>query len=197
MNFFLQIWHDLSSFCVNASSLSSSKSIISFACSLKDFQDSFIQSFPRYKLCLRSVWSIAWIADIEYPQGICGYFLSKNYWQQIVIKKRRNAKDKTTQKLSNFSEEQNRKRQNAWKWYRSLFKENKLNEEEKNKNHQYACNLDNNLSEEKKDKKREYARERYRNLFGEEKGKKCQYAHKRYRNISKNPLVEEHKIAII
>ena len=123
--------------------------------------------------------------------------MSKNYWQQIIIKKRRNAKDKTTQKLSNFSEEQNRKRQNAWKWYRSLFKENKLNEEEKNKKHQYACNLDNNLSQEKKDKKREYARERYRNLFGEEKGKKCQYAHKRYRNISKNPLVEEHKIAII
>ena len=41
------------------------------ACSLKEVQNFFIQSSPRYKVCLFSILSKPHIIDIEYPQGIC------------------------------------------------------------------------------------------------------------------------------
>ena len=42
-----------------------------FKCSLKESQNFFIQSFPRYKVCLFSIWSYPQIVDIEYRQWIC------------------------------------------------------------------------------------------------------------------------------
>ena len=42
-----------------------------FACSLKAVQNFFIQSFPRYKVCLFSMWSNSKIVGIEYSQGKC------------------------------------------------------------------------------------------------------------------------------
>ena len=47
------------------------KSIIFFACSLKEVQNVFIQSLPRCKECLFSILSKDHIVDIEYSQGIC------------------------------------------------------------------------------------------------------------------------------
>ena len=41
------------------------------ACSLRELQNVFVQSFSRYKPCLISISSKALIADNEYPQGIC------------------------------------------------------------------------------------------------------------------------------
>ena len=41
------------------------------SCSLKEVQNTFTQSFPRYKVYLYSMCSNAQIFDIEYPQGIC------------------------------------------------------------------------------------------------------------------------------
>ena len=38
---------------------------------LKDSQNFFMQSSPRYQVCLFSVLSKARIVDIEYPQGMC------------------------------------------------------------------------------------------------------------------------------
>ena len=48
-----------------------SKPIIFFECSLQEAQNFFMESFPRYKLCLFSIWSNPQIVDIEYSQGIC------------------------------------------------------------------------------------------------------------------------------
>ena len=41
------------------------------AFSLKEVQNSFIQSSPGYKECLFSILSKAYIVVLEYPQGIC------------------------------------------------------------------------------------------------------------------------------
>ena len=48
-----------------------SSSIIFFACFLKEVQNLTIQLFPRYKVCLFSMWSNSQIVDIEYQQRIC------------------------------------------------------------------------------------------------------------------------------
>ena len=45
--------------------------IILIACTFEDLQKFFIQSFPRYKVCLFFIWSNPQIVDIEYPQVIC------------------------------------------------------------------------------------------------------------------------------
>ena len=45
--------------------------IILIACSFEGLQNFFIQSFPRYKVCLFFIWSNPQIAGTEYPQIIC------------------------------------------------------------------------------------------------------------------------------
>ena len=45
--------------------------IILIACTFEDLQKFFIQSFPRYKVCLFFIWSNPQIVDIEYLQVIC------------------------------------------------------------------------------------------------------------------------------
>ena len=41
------------------------------ACSLMKVQNFFIESFPRYKVCLFSLLSKAHVVEVEYLQGIC------------------------------------------------------------------------------------------------------------------------------
>ena len=51
--------------------ISFSQSIIIFACSLKEVQNFFKQSFPQYKVSFSAMWLNPQIVDIEYPQGVC------------------------------------------------------------------------------------------------------------------------------
>ena len=57
-------------FFVNGNIFFFSKLINFVACSLGELQKNFIQSSPRYKLCLFSTISNAHIVDIEYLLGI-------------------------------------------------------------------------------------------------------------------------------
>ena len=59
-------------FFVNCSIFFVFKKIVTFvAYSLKELQNLFIQSSPRYKVCLFSILSKAHIVDIEYSQESC------------------------------------------------------------------------------------------------------------------------------
>ena len=72
--FYILVWFYSSS--VNSNIFVFSKPIIFFACSLKEAQNFFIQSFPRYKVCLFSIWSNLQIVYIEYSQGTCSPIFS-------------------------------------------------------------------------------------------------------------------------
>ena len=50
-------WCDFNFFVVNGNIFNLSKSIIFFACSLKDLQNFFMLSLLQYKLCFFSIWS--------------------------------------------------------------------------------------------------------------------------------------------
>ena len=67
----VETWCDFSSFFVNGNIFFLSKLVKSTVRSLREIQNIFMQSSPRYKLYVFFILSNAHIVDIEYPQGIC------------------------------------------------------------------------------------------------------------------------------
>ena len=71
---------DFNSLFVNGNIFSFLNRIILVACSFKDSQNFFIQSFPRYKVCLFLICLNPKIVGIEYAQGICSpIFIAEDF----------------------------------------------------------------------------------------------------------------------